>query len=42
MFWGTLFFLLMEPIYVKHPALAPADTLPDFIERWRKMRSNPE
>ena len=39
---GRLFFLLMEPIYVEHPALAPKDTPPDFIERWRKLRSEQE
>jgi hypothetical protein len=34
---GHLFFLVMEPIYCWHPSLAPPDTPPDFLERWRRM-----
>jgi hypothetical protein len=39
---GHLYFLVMEPIYAQHPTLAPADTPLDFIERWRKQRSEQE
>jgi len=31
---GQLFFNVMEPLYREHPALAPADTPPEFVERW--------
>jgi hypothetical protein len=33
---GRLFFLVMEPIYCSHLSLAPPDTPPDFLERWRR------
>jgi len=33
---GRLFFLVMEPIYCTHLSLAPPDTPPDFLERWRQ------
>jgi hypothetical protein len=36
---GRLFFLLMEPIYMEHPSLAPSDTPKEFIESWRKRSS---
>jgi hypothetical protein len=33
---GRLFFLSMEPIYCEHISLAPSDTPPDFLDRWRQ------
>ncbi len=33
---GRLFFLVMEPVYRRHPCLAPADTPPEFSEAWAK------
>jgi hypothetical protein len=33
---GRLFSLVMEPICREHPALVPADTPKDFLDRWRK------
>jgi hypothetical protein len=33
---GRLFFLVMEPIYRRHPSLAPPDTPKDFIDAWRE------
>ncbi len=35
---GQLFFNVMEPLYREHPALAPADTPPQFIERWNRSK----
>jgi len=39
---GPLFFLVMEPIYCAHPSLAPPDTPPDFLERWRQAGTTTE
>ena len=36
---ARLFFLVMEPIYRAHLSLAPPDTPPDFLERWRRGES---
>jgi hypothetical protein len=36
---GQLFFLLMEPIYRKHPSLAPPDTPKEFRDKWPKNSS---
>jgi hypothetical protein len=35
---GRLFFNVMEPLYRDHPALAPPDTPPEFIERWNTRK----
>jgi hypothetical protein len=36
---GHLFFLVMEPIYREHPALAPPDTPEEFLGKWSKGSS---
>ena len=36
---ARLFFLIMEPIYRANLSLAPPDTPPDFLERWRRGES---
>ncbi len=33
---GLLFFQVMEPIYRKHPSLAPPDTPKEFLDKWHK------
>jgi hypothetical protein len=33
---GRLFFLVMEPIYREHPALAPPDTPREFLDLWNR------
>jgi hypothetical protein len=39
---GRLFFLLMEPIYCRHPSLIPPDAPQEFVERWTKNKSATE
>jgi hypothetical protein len=36
---GRLFLLVMQPIYIQHPALIPADTPREFVEAWAKART---
>jgi hypothetical protein len=36
---GRLFFLVIQPIYIQHPALIPADTPREFVEAWARART---
>ena len=37
---GRLFFLVMEPIYCHHPALAPPETPREFVDTWVKGKAS--
>src|SRR5258708_10174255 len=39
---GSLFFLVVEPVYSAHPSLAPPDTPAEFLERWRRQGATTE
>jgi hypothetical protein len=39
---ADVFFRLMNPIYCYHPALAPPDAPPKFVEEWKKFKASIE
>ena len=37
---GRIYYLLMHPIYCRHPGPAPPDAPAELVEAWNKPQSN--